>query len=109
MLRPALLLDENIQYGLTPALRQRGWDVVHVKDIGLRGAKDPEVLEAAIRAHRITLTYNIDDFSRLDDEFREAGQTHPSIIMSVERSIGELVRRLESFDFSHIESIFAHL
>ena len=109
MFRPALLLDENIQYGLVPALRQRGWDVVHVKDMGLRSVSDPEVLDAAIRAHRIVLTYNIGDFSKLDAELREAGRIHPGILMSIERPIGELVRRLESFNFSHIESIFAHL
>ena len=82
---------------------------MHIKDIGLRRAKDPEVLEAAIQTHRIVVTYNIGDFSRLDAELREAGRLHPGILMSVERPIGELVRRLEAFDFSHIESIFAHL
>jgi uncharacterized protein with PIN domain len=109
MTQPALLLDENIPYGLQRALRQRGWDTVHVKDIGMRSASDPEVLEAGILSNRIILTYNIGDFSRLDDLLRKSNRKHPGILVSVERPIGELLDRLERFDFSQIDSTFRHL
>ncbi len=109
MIRPPLLLDENIPYGLQGALRQRGWDAVHVKDIGMRSASDPEVLEAGIRSNRVILTYNIGDFSRLDDMLRRTNRRHPGILVSIERSIGDLVERLEAFDFSQVHSSFRHL
>jgi Domain of unknown function (DUF5615) len=109
MTQPALLLDENIPYGLQGALRKRGWDAVHVKDIGMRGSSDPEVLEAGTRSNRIILTFNIGDFSRLDDLLRKSNRNHPGILVSVERPIGELLDRLEKFDFSQIDSTFRHL
>ncbi len=109
MIRPSLLLDENIPYGLQKALRENGWDAVHIKDIGMRSASDPEIFEAGIRSNRIILTYNIGDFSRLDDQFRKLNRNHPGILVSVERPIGDLLDRLERFDFSQIESTFRHL
>jgi len=109
MTRPALLLDENIPYGLQKALRQNGWDVVHVKDIGMRSAKDPEILDAAINSNRVLLTYNIGDFARLDDLLRTNNRQHHGIIVSIERPIGDLLERLEEFDFSQIDSSFRHL
>jgi predicted nuclease of predicted toxin-antitoxin system len=64
--RPALLLDENVSYHLAHALRERGWDVLHIKDIGMRSAKDPAVLDLAVRSNRIVLTSDFADYSRLD-------------------------------------------
>jgi hypothetical protein len=109
MTQPALLLDEKIPYGLLGALRKRGWDAVHVKDIGMRGSSDPEVLEAGIRSNRVILTYNIGDFSRLDGLLRKLNRNHPGRVVSVERPVGELLDRLERFDFSNIDSSYRHL
>lgn len=82
---------------------------MHVKDIGMRSASDPEVLDAGIRSNRVILTYNIGDFTRLDELLRNANRPHPGILVSVERAIGDLVDRLEHFDFSQIDSTFRHL
>ncbi|HEY3874574.1 MAG TPA: DUF5615 family PIN-like protein [Candidatus Kapabacteria bacterium] len=106
---PQLLPDANVPYGLVRALRERGRDSVHVKDIGMRGAPDRDVLNAAIHSNRIILTYNIGNAANLDDSLRKKNMTHPGILVSTERSIPDLVERLESFDFTQINSSVRHL
>ena len=59
------LLDENLSPAVAVVLRQAGLDVVHVRDRGLIGATDPEVLDAAYREDRILVTANVDDFEKL--------------------------------------------
>ena len=106
---PALLLDENVSYPVLLALRKRAWDVVHIKDIGMRTAKDPIVFEAAVESGRVVLTSDFSDFKRLDAAFRIAGREHPGILLLPERPIGEIIRRVETFDFSQIASTIRYL
>lgn len=43
-----LLLDENLPISLGPLLaEQAGWDVVHVRQLGLKSTPDTEVLARA--------------------------------------------------------------
>lgn len=60
-----LLLDENLSPAVAVALQRSGLDVVHVRDRGLIGATDPQVLDAAYREDRILVTANVADFQRL--------------------------------------------
>jgi predicted nuclease of predicted toxin-antitoxin system len=60
-----LLLDENLSPAVAVKLRQSGLDVVHIRDRGLIGATDPEVLDAAYREDRILVTANVADFEKL--------------------------------------------
>jgi predicted nuclease of predicted toxin-antitoxin system len=58
-----LLLDEN----LSPAVAQRlcaedGIDACHLRDRGMLGFEDPEVLDKAFAEDRIVVTCNVDDF-----------------------------------------------
>lgn len=39
-----LLLDENISPVVAQRLAEMGFDAVHVREVGLKGAKDPDVL-----------------------------------------------------------------
>ena len=55
------LIDEN----LTPALASCLDDAVHVNQVGLRGASDPEVLAYAVAEGRVVVTNNADDFRAL--------------------------------------------
>lgn len=107
--RSPLLLDANVSYPVLLGLRELGWDAVHVKDIGMRTAKDPEIFEAAVESGRIVLTSDFSDFKNLDAAFRVAGRKHPGIILTPERPIGEIIRRLEAFDFSQIASTIRYL
>lgn len=39
-----LLLDENVPPKVAIELRQPGYDAVHLRDIGLKGSKDSQVI-----------------------------------------------------------------
>ena len=60
-----LLLDENLSPAVAVALGQSGLDVIHVRDRGLTGATDPQVLDAAFKEDRILVTANVADFDKL--------------------------------------------
>lgn len=60
-----LLLDENLSPTIAAALALEGHDVCHVRDRGLLGATDPEVLDCAFDEDRILVTKNVADFEAL--------------------------------------------
>jgi predicted nuclease of predicted toxin-antitoxin system len=60
-----LLLDENLSPTVAHRLRAEGLDVAHVRDRGVLGATDAEVLAKALAEDRILITSNVDDFARL--------------------------------------------
>jgi predicted nuclease of predicted toxin-antitoxin system len=60
-----LLLDENVSPAAAIALISDGIDACHVRDRGLLGATDPEVLDRAYHEDRVLVTSNVDDFARL--------------------------------------------
>lgn len=60
-----LLLDENLSPGAAAALAADGIDACHVRDRGLLGATDHEVLERAYLEDRVLVTSNVDDFEKL--------------------------------------------
>ena len=65
-MRPVkLLLDENVSARVAERLRDEGVDAVHVRDRGMTGATDAEVLEKAFEEDRILVTANVGDFERL--------------------------------------------
>lgn len=61
-----LLLDENLSPRLAEVLRNEDkLDAVHIRDRGLLGAKDHEVLERACAEDRVLATKKLDDFVKL--------------------------------------------
>ena len=62
-MRPVkLLLDENLSPAVAHKLRAEGIDVAHVRDRGILGATDAEVLAKALAEDRILVTSDVDDF-----------------------------------------------
>ena len=55
-----LLLDANLSPEVGRRLKEAGHDAIHVADIGLLTAPDPEILQAAADAERILLTADAD-------------------------------------------------
>jgi predicted nuclease of predicted toxin-antitoxin system len=55
-----LLLDANLSPEVARRLREAGNDTVHVADIGLISAPDPEILQAAAEQDRVLLTADAD-------------------------------------------------
>lgn len=60
-----LLLDENISPAAAVALAAEGIDAWHVRDRGLEGATDHELLDRAYAEDRILVTLNVGDFEKL--------------------------------------------
>ena len=55
-----LLADENISSRTVAFLRDLGFDTVHVREIGLRGKPDQEVMDYAVKEGRLLLTIDSD-------------------------------------------------
>ncbi len=55
-----MLLDANLSPEVARRLREAGNDTVHVADIGLISAPDPEILQAAAEQDRVLLTADAD-------------------------------------------------
>lgn len=55
-----VLLDNNLSQRLIPLLNPAGWDVVHVRDLGMASAQDEEVMEAARSAGRVLISADSD-------------------------------------------------
>ncbi len=60
-----LFADENFPGPVLERLRNAGWDVLRVQDVGLRTEPDERVLEFATAQERAVLTRDRDDFVRL--------------------------------------------
>ncbi|MBZ0212639.1 MAG: DUF5615 family PIN-like protein [Nitrospirae bacterium] len=69
-----MLLDEDSQAAsLVAWLRSEGHDVETVGTMGLGGASDKVVLQAAAEANRVLLTRNCDDFRRIAHKVSHSG------------------------------------
>jgi len=55
-----LLLDANLSPEVARLLNQAGHDAIHVADIGLLSAPDPEILQAAAKEEQVLLTADSD-------------------------------------------------
>lgn len=56
-----MLLDEDVQLVMAQALRDRGHDVVHALEAGLKSRDDALVLATAVAQGRAVLTHNVTD------------------------------------------------
>ena len=89
-----LFLDEDIHTGLSHALRQRGYDVVHAQDLKRKGKSDSEQLTFAVQEERCLVTFNVRDFIHLYNQYARENKEHWGIIVSRQMPIGETLRRL---------------
>jgi predicted nuclease of predicted toxin-antitoxin system len=71
-----LLLDQGLPRSTAALLRQDGWDVIHVADIGMSRAEDTEILRRARADSRVCVTLDA-DFHSLLATMSERG---PSVI-----------------------------
>jgi predicted nuclease of predicted toxin-antitoxin system len=98
-----LLLDEQIWVYLATLLREQGFDVYHVNEVGLDHTPDLEILRDAVENHQAVVTFNIKDFIPLARQYSEEGKEHYGIVVSNEIPQGELQRRVTKL----LESISA--
>jgi hypothetical protein len=83
------LLDENVPLAAAAAMRERGFDTLHVVEAGLQGRTDHEVVEAAIADGRVVVTQDYRDFSVLADALHLGRRDFPGILFVS----GSLVRQ----------------
>jgi len=80
-------LDEHVAEAVATGLRNRGIDVLTLREAGMLGASDREHFLYAYEEGRVLVTYD-DDFLRLADQTDE----HAGVAFAPQgRSIGELV------------------
>jgi len=97
MTRPPirLLLDEHVWEGLTEALIQQGYDVVHVTHTEQCGMDDDVLLAWAADQGRAVLTYNVRHFVPLVAQWYATHREHAGVILSLQLPSGELLKQVK--------------
>jgi predicted nuclease of predicted toxin-antitoxin system len=86
-----LLLDQGLPRSTVLKLRERGWDVVHVGEIGLSRATDEEILQRGRIDGRVVVTLDA-DFQRI---LVLSAQKEPSVVrVRIEGLDGEALAAL---------------
>jgi len=75
------LVDEDLSEEIASILRARGIDAVHVRELGLSGAEDQEVLDEAARQKRCVITRNRNDFLMLTEFYFHEGRPHHGVVI----------------------------
>ena len=108
-----LLLDEDVWLGLAVALRERGFEALHVYEAGRGGIPDADQLAWATQEGRAILTHNARDFAPLVSKYFLDSRPHAGLILSPQIEKGELVRRalnlLRSLSAEEIANTVRHL
>jgi len=88
------LLDEDVYGAVAPALRRAGIDAVSTTEVGRGGARDESQLDWAANDHRALFTFNVGHFAHLHAKRMKEGRHYAGIIVSSQRPIGDVIRRL---------------
>lgn len=86
--------DEDIYRATTLSLRKAGFDVISTPEAGRLGESDESQLQWAGDEGRVIITFNVAHFVSLHTEWIGQGRYHTGIVVSTQRSIGDLSRRL---------------
>jgi len=71
-----LLLDQGLPRSAAAILREKGYDVIHVAEVGLRDAKDIEIIHYARSHVRAVVTLDADFHALL----KVGGHSRPSVL-----------------------------
>jgi hypothetical protein len=88
------LAEEDLDADIIKGLRSRepAIDILDVKSTGLRGAKDPDLLELAAQQDRILITHDRRTMTRHVLERLSVGKRSPGLFIVPQQSpIGEIV------------------
>jgi len=96
-----LYLDEDVHKKVATALRLKGYDVISSHEVQKQSLSDYQQLEYAISEQRAIFSFNIGDFKRLHEEYVLNGRSHSGIILSKQIPIGETIKRLTKFLYTH--------
>ena len=86
--------DEDVYSAIAPALRRARIDARSTLEVGRGGQSDKSQLEWASTEDRVIVTFNVAHFAELHATWLRQGRHHAGIIVSSQRPIGEVIRRL---------------
>jgi hypothetical protein len=89
-----LFTDEDVYGAIAVALRRTKIDVSSTPEVGRRGQPDESQLEWASTEGRVFFTFNVAHFAQLHTTWLRQGRRHAGIVVSSQRPIGDVVRRL---------------
>jgi len=75
-MKTKLLFDENMHLPLAKELRKRGYDAVHIQEVGRKGYDDPEQLAYAVQKERCIITFDRGDYVKLHNHYVQNKQDH---------------------------------
>jgi predicted nuclease of predicted toxin-antitoxin system len=75
------LVDEDLSEEIANILRAKGIDAVHIRELGLTGAEDQEVLDEAARQKRCVITRNRNDFLMLTEFYFHEARPHHGVLI----------------------------
>ena len=93
---PDAITDEDVYGSIAEHLRAVGFDAVSTPEAGRLGESDESQLEWAVGEARVLVTFNVADFALLHHEWMTSARGHQGLIVSSQRPIGDLLRRLLS-------------
>jgi predicted nuclease of predicted toxin-antitoxin system len=94
---PKLLLDEHLSPSVAHRLTELFFDVTCVRDRGLAGLKDWQLMEWCVNEGRALCTENARDFEKQHEQYLAAGTDHHGIITVPEWPTEQLFRTLQAF------------
>ena len=86
--------DEDIYGAVAVALRSGGFDAVSTPETARLGESDESQLLWAADEGRVLVTFNVAHFAGLHSEWIQQERHHSGIVVSSQRPVGELIRRL---------------
>jgi hypothetical protein len=86
--------DEDVYGSVAAALRRAGMDAVSAPGTSRLGTSDESQLLWSAGQGRAVVTFNVAHFAALHAAWLRKGQHHSGIVVSQQRPIGDLLRRL---------------
>jgi hypothetical protein len=86
--------DEDMYAAVSVQLRGAGLDALSTPEAGRMGQPDESQLRWAASENRAIITFNVGDFARLHHEWMLRAEHHAGVVVSQQRPIGDVLRRL---------------
>jgi hypothetical protein len=86
--------DEDVYGSVAAKLRRKGFDAVSTPEMHRLGTTDESQLAWAAKEARVLLTFNVAHFAILHKEWLSHARRHAGIVVSRQRPIGDLLRRV---------------
>lgn len=86
--------DEDVFAAIAVGLRKAGFDAVSTPEVGRLGEPDDAQLQWATLDGRTLVSFNVAHFASLHARWLSSGKHHAGVVVSSQRPIGDLLRRL---------------